>query len=137
MSLDNPEDLLSELSRRESEAQSGGAELRRWRRLPIRGEAELYPMDANRLDRSPLEIAIRDLSWDGLGVLSNELLQNNSRWRCCFLKDGYTIGQQPIVVVHGEAIGPSAYLIGCQFILDAGLTHLLGADVTMLGEGRF
>jgi len=127
--------LLDELSRLEPSAPRNVAEeLRAWPRVPVRAAAELYPIAATCLDRAPLEVALRDLSWDGLGMLSNVPLEAGSRWRCSFLRDGHAIGHQPIGIVYCRTLSDGIYHVGGQFVLDCGIAYLLGADVNALSE---
>ena len=124
-----PASLLEELDRLEHDNLTpSDHELRRWSRLSVRGEAELYPMDRSRLDCSPVEITLRDVSRHGMGFLSNQDLRPDSCWRCCFLKAGHVIGQQALSVRHCSAVREGIYLVGAQFVVDSGLLLLLGID---------
>ena len=137
MSTMESENLLNQLGRLEDPAQRDvAAELRAWCRIPVRAEAELYPIATNCLDRSPIEVALRDISWDGLGLLSAVPLESDSRWRCSFLRDGQAIAHQSIVVVYCRAVSTGVYHLGGQFVLDSGVAMLLGADVNALGNRR-
>lgn len=97
-------------------------------RFDVRGEAELHPMDARRLDRQPLQIVLRDVSRGGVGFVADEPLDINSTWRICFLNRGHVVAQQAMIVRHCRSIADGAYLIGAMFCIETGVLSMLGVD---------
>jgi len=143
MSTTRPHALLGELDRLESLRDPERQGLRSFRRYVIRGDAELHPMNRNRLDPTPIEIKMRDISRGGMGFICSQPLPERSSWRLCFLQHGYVIGEQGVVVRHCRQVGEGMYLIGGQFVIDSGLLVNLGVprgalqdqDITAPEEG--
>lgn len=125
-----PEALLAELNRLEALRDPGrhGAHPRQFKRFVVRGEAELHPMSRSRLDRSPIEIKLRDVGRGGCGFITQQPIQAGSNWRIAFLQHGYVIGEQAIVVRHCRPVSEGLYLVGAQFVMDTGLMCTLGID---------
>lgn len=130
MSGRRPEKLLAELNRLESlrDPAQNGTHNRQFKRFVVRGDAELHPMSRARLDRAPLDITLRDIGRGGFGFVCQQPLPAGSNWRVCFLRHGYVIGEQAIIVRHCRPVSDSVYLIGAQFVVDTGLLTLLGID---------
>jgi hypothetical protein len=126
MSTMRPRSLLDELDKLESLREPEKAGQRQFRRFVVRGEAELHPMNRNRLDPTPLTIQLRDISRGGLGFLCDQPLEAYSAWRVCFLNEGYVVGEQALVVRHCRPVNDELYLVGGQFVIDAGLMISLG-----------
>lgn len=130
MSGRRPENLLAELSRLETLRDSAACEVdsRQFRRFVVRGDAELHPMSRARLDRAPLDITLRDIGRGGFGFVCQQAMPAGSNWRVCFLRHGYVVGEQAIMVRHCRPVSEGVYLIGAQFVIDTGLLTLLGID---------
>ncbi len=142
MACINPETLLTELTRveqaRSPQAGRSGANRRQFARHSVRGEAELHPVGRNRINSSPIEIQLRDVGSAGLGFVYSERLPVGSSWRVNFFCRGYIIGSQSLVVRHCTRIGEGLYLMGSQFVLDAGVLAALGVDMSEFeGEDTF
>jgi hypothetical protein len=110
---------------------------RRFRRLAVRGEAELQPVDQSRLDLRPIPIHLRDVSLGGLGFTCKEGLAVNSLWRCNFAAQDLVIATQTILVRHCREINSGLFLVGGQICIDSGLLYLLGVEPTAIHGGMF
>ncbi|MEX0655724.1 MAG: hypothetical protein WD534_08700 [Phycisphaeraceae bacterium] len=129
-----PLDLLDELNRLESMRTPKGQGHRRHQRFLVRADAELHPMDPSQLDRTPLEIKLRDIGRGGMGFICQTPLPQGSTWRANFIHRGYVVGQQSLVVRHCRSVGNGLYLVGGQFCIDTGLLTLLGVDPARVKE---
>lgn len=129
--------LLDELSRLEDlrDPTKSDKNHRQFRRFVVRATAELHPMSRSRLDSTPVEVHLRDISRYGAGLISHEPLPIDSGWRLTFLQQGYYIGEQPLVVRHCRPVGQGVYLVGGQFVIATGLMALLGVDDGAIQEG--
>jgi hypothetical protein len=136
MSTMRPRSLLDELDRLESLRDPAKAGYRQFRRFVVRGEAELHPMNRNRLDPTPLTVQLRDLSRGGMGFLCDQPLEEYSAWRACFLQEGYVVGEQAMVVRHCRPVNDELYLIGGQFVIDTGLMVALGVSPGALEDDQ-
>lgn len=132
-----PETLLAELNRLETLRNPGkaGDQQRQFNRFVVRGDAELHPMSRSRLDRSPIEIKIRDVGRGGLGFICHERVEPGSNWRVHFLQHGYVVGQQALIVRHCRPVSEGLYLVGSQFVADTGLLTTLGVDPGAILDG--
>jgi len=128
MTTTRPRSLLDELDRLESLRDPDQAGQRQFHRFIVRGEVQLHPMSRNRLDPTPINVQLRDLSHGGMGFLSPEPLHRSSTWRACFLEHGYVIGEQALMIRHCREVGTSLYLVGGQFIMETGLMIMLGVS---------
>jgi len=126
MSTTRSHALLGELDRLEALRDSSRQGLRNFGRYVIRGDAELHQMNRNRLDPTPIEIKIRDISRGGMGFICSQPLAEHSSWRACFLQHGYVVGMQALVIRHCREVGEGTYLVGGQFVIDSGLMVTLG-----------
>ncbi|MBI1335434.1 MAG: hypothetical protein GC164_00555 [Phycisphaera sp.] len=132
----DPKQLLDALTKAESLRDPKKVEgKRQYRRFVVRGEAELSPMDHNRLDQLPRAVMIRDVGRAGLGFISPEPIERNSTWRVHFISHGSVIGQQAIIVRHCSKIEEGVYLIGSQFCAETGLLCLLGVPHSEIAMG--
>lgn len=134
MSTSRPHVLLGELDRLESLRDPGRQGLRTFRRFVIRGDAELHPMNRNRLDPTPIEIKLRDLSRGGLGFICSQPLPERSSWRVTFLQHGYVVGMQALMIRHSRQVSDGVYLVGGQFVIDSGLMITLGIPRSAMEE---
>lgn len=132
MTTGAPLDLLTELNRLEALRQPAQHEDRQFRRFRIRGDAELHPIDASRVDRTPVDIKLRDLGQGGIGFICEHDLAVGSTWRCCFLNEGHVIAQQALLIRHCRPVQSGLYLLGAQFCLDTGIMTLLGVNAHAL-----
>ncbi|MFW6033272.1 MAG: PilZ domain-containing protein [Phycisphaeraceae bacterium] len=135
MSRNQPLDLLGELQEIENAQEPARQGQRCFRRFHVRGTAEMRPIDTCRLDRSPVEVQLRDVSRGGVGFVSAQTLPVGSTWRICFLYRGYIIGHQPVLVRHCRRMEGGAYLVGGQFCLDTVMFPVLGIDPGEVEEG--
>ena len=138
--MDNtdPRSLLATLAEIEqSHAPMQEFSKRRFRRLAVRGEAELQAVDRSRLDQRPIAIQLRDVGLGGIGFVSQERLAPNSQWRCQFTAHGMVLATQAILVRHCREMPGGLYLVGGQFCIDAGLLHQLGVEPTTIHGGLF
>ncbi len=126
---------LEALSQHETRALKDGGNERRFQRFAVRGDAELHSIGTARLEQRPILIQIRDIGWGGVGFLCQEPLALGSMWRANFLHGGYIAGTQSLVVCHHKPLGGSLFLVGGQFIVEAGLLRLLGIEPVILCEG--
>ena len=85
-------DLLTHLDDLEGLRSARTDHKRRFKRFVIRGEAELHPIGASELDRTPIDIKLRDIGCGGLGFVASQPLEIGSFWRAHFLLRSYTIG---------------------------------------------
>ena len=104
---------------------------RQFRRCVVRGDAELLPED-RQVDRQPVQVSIRDLSWGGMGFICDHDLPVNSRWRVHFLIHGHVVGQLSMLVRHSCRVDDGVHLMGGQFIAHAGLLHIMGVTEDQL-----
>lgn len=130
-----PLNLLEELNRLETLRSPKPGGHRRHQRFLVRTDAELHPMNPQQLDRTPLEIKLRDISRCGLGFICQTPLPQGSTWRACFIHRGHVVGQQGLMVRHCRNVGDGLYLIGAQFCADTGLLVTLGIEPTRIYEG--
>jgi len=150
MDTTQPRSLRGELDRLESLRDPAQAGYRRFQRFVVRAEAELHPMNRDRLDPTPIEVQLRDISRGGVGLLAQQPLEDLSAWRICFLQEGYVIGEQAMIVRFCRPVSENLHLIGGQFVIDTGLLislgispgaledeQLVGEDETREGEGDF
>ena len=119
--------VLDELAKLENCYDDGALSyVRSWQRIELRGEAELYPMNRKSLDRSPIEIALRNISRGGVGFLSSRALEVGSLWRMGLCVNGEIVGQQAIAIVHCTAARDDVYLLGGMIVIDNGLLQAYG-----------
>jgi hypothetical protein len=137
MATTRPHSLLDELDRLEALRDADKVGQRRFRRFVARGEVELHPTHRNRLDSTPINVQMRDLSQGGMGFLSPQPIDEGSSWRACFLREGYVIGEQAVVVRHCRQVNESLYLIGVEFVIDTGLMVQLGVSPAELEQSQF
>jgi len=109
---------------------------RLFRRYVVRGDALLHPMNRSRLDATPLDIKLRDLSRGGAGFICNQPLALHSTWRLEVLIGGYAVGAQALIVRHVEEVSAGMYLIGTTFVLDTAIMALLGVEPTLLEDAE-
>ncbi len=130
MSDPDPKQLLAALAKAESlrDSSGPGAGRRQYQRFVIRGEAELYPMDGNRLDKTPVPVVLRDVGRGGVGFVVQNPLPSHSNWRICFVDHGHVINHQAIVVRYAQEMSQGVFLTGAQFCAETGLLCLLGVD---------
>jgi len=100
---------------------------RRFNRWVVRGDAEIHAVN-DPDNPHPLRIHIRDVSWGGLGFVCDRFLLAQALWRVHFLYQEQVVGHQSVLVRHCRQVGDGLYLIGGQFVIDAGLMCLLGVD---------
>ena len=127
-------DLLTHLDDLEGLRSARTDHKRRFKRFVIRGEAELHPIGASELDRTPIDIKLRDIGCGGLGFVASQPLEIGSFWRAHFLLRSYTIGQQSMVIRHCREVREDTYLVGSQFCIEQGLMMSLGVDATELQD---
>jgi hypothetical protein len=138
MDTPDPRSVLASLAAVEqSHAPAHEFSKRRFRRLAVRGEAELQPVDRSRLDQKPLGIQLRDVGLGGLGFVAQDQLPTNSLWRCNFTSHGSVLATQTILVRHCRAMPGGLYLVGAQFCIDTGLLRQLGVEPTTISGGLF
>jgi hypothetical protein len=129
MTPDRPRHLLDELAKLENlrdPARTAG--LRQFRRFVLRGDAELHPADPTQLDRTPIDVQLRDISRGGVGFVCTRKIPARSNWRMVFLHRGYPIGEQTLCVRHGREITEGVYLVGGQYTIASGLLTMLGIE---------
>ena len=135
-----PEDLLSELSRvehHEREGSTAHTENRRQHlRHEVRGEAELQPVERNRLSSVSIEVQLRDLARGGVGFVCPNPLPVDSSWRINFFCRGYLVGSQSLIVKRCTRIDDGLYSIGTQFVIDAGIMAALGVELSEMEIGH-
>ncbi|MEX0776975.1 MAG: hypothetical protein WD042_14815 [Phycisphaeraceae bacterium] len=138
MVANDPRALLAVLAKLENLRDPARCQgLRQYQRWVVRGDATLHQaVDAGGIDRRPLAIQLRDVSWGGLGFVCDRPLHAKSVWRIHFLHQGMTIGHQCMVVRHCRLVRDNLYLLGGQFCIEAGLLSLLGGDPTAEIDGR-
>ena len=127
--------ILAELNRLERRHSANAGSLRRlFPRFIVRGDSELQPVGPTRLDRRPIEIALRDVAHGGMGFLCGQPLEVSSTWRCGFFNQGHVFGHQAVIIRHCAAVNHDLFLIGGQFIIDTGLLLILGVDASALTQ---
>lgn len=135
MSQSAAQSLLQELTRLESLRDPKVTKTQRqFDRYVIRSDAELHPMDLAVQTKAPVPILLRDLSRGGIGFVCSQPLEPNSTWHVSFIKDGYSIGCQGLVVRHCRLIKESTYLAGTQFCVSSGLLAQLGVKPSALRD---
>ncbi|MCC6680084.1 MAG: PilZ domain-containing protein [Phycisphaeraceae bacterium] len=107
---------------------------RMFRRFVVRGDALLHPMNRSRLDATPVDVKLRDISRNGIGFICNQPLPINSCWRIELQLAGYAIGSQALVVRHVREVGDGMFLCGANFVIDTALLALLGVEPSLLEE---
>lgn len=136
MSKSEPQVLLQELQRLEGLRNPQSAQhLRKYERHIVRIDAELLHMDRSSIDQAPVAVLVRDLGRAGVGFVSPVELEVESTWHLAFLRNGYVIGRQGVVIRHCRRIGDNAYLVGGQFCIESGLMTLLGIDPGQIHDG--
>lgn len=121
-------DVLGELNRLEALRDPQRQGNRQFRRYAIRGDAELHPAEGSRVDRTPIDVKLRDIGRGGLGFVCEQPLAPGSVWRCCFLVRDQCFAQQSLVVRHCREVRDGLYLVGGQFCIDPGVMIALGVD---------
>lgn len=101
---------------------------RQFRRHVIRGEAELYPVEHKSMHPESIDVQLRDASRGGVGFLSRMPLESDTTWRIEFIRHGFVVGEQHLVVRHCSQVREGLYLCGAQFIASAGLLTILGVS---------
>lgn len=137
MASNDPRQLVAALAKAEalrdtSQHKSGN---RHYHRFVVRGDAELHPMDSDRLDRAPITAMLRDIGRGGVGFVVQQPLPPNSTWRMSFLNHGHVIGQQAIIIRHCRPFLDRVYLVGAQFCIETGLLCLLGVEPGAIAAG--
>lgn len=132
MSSETAHDLLAQLDQLERLRRPVKTGKRSFQRFMVRGDAALHPLDSSELDRTPVEVKLRDVSRSGVGLLTNRHMPEGSCWRLEFIRRGHPIGHQAVVVRHCREVQPGVYLTGTQVCLETGLLSLLGVDVGLL-----
>ena len=107
---------------------------RMFRRFVVRSDALLHPMNRSRLDATPVDVKLRDISRNGVGFICSQPLPVNSSWRIELQLVGYAIGSQAIVVRHVSEVGDGMFLCGANFVIDTALLALLGVEPSLLEE---
>ena len=120
--------LLSELNRLESLREPQRQGNRRSRRYHIRGDAELHPAEGSRVDRTPIDVKLRDVGRGGLGFVCEQRLVPGTVWRCSFLVRDQCFAQQALVIRYCREVQDGLYLVGGQFCIDPGVMIALGVD---------
>lgn len=128
MSASEPMDLLGELNRLENLRDQNRSGQRQFPRYFVRDDAELHPIDASRIDRTPVEIKLRDISRGGIGFICQQNLPVDSNWRVAFIQRRHVVAQQAVTIRHCREVRPSVFLVGAQVCFDAGLLITLGLD---------
>lgn len=139
MGVTRPErllDTLNILERRRHPARSPDDDQRQFQRYPVRGDAELYPMDQPRLADEVVHIMLRDIGLGGLHMVSDRWLEPGSTWRVCFLVRGYAVAEQGVVIQHCRSVAEGVCYVGGQFIIDAGLMAVLGVELNLLNGAQ-
>jgi len=137
MSKSGPDSLLQELTRLETLRDPHFAKsVRAFERYVVRFDAELHPMDRASKTQTPIPIQLRDLSRGGIGFVCSEPLEPQSIWHVSFIKDGYCIGTQALVVRHCRLIKETTYLAGAQFCISSGLLIQMGIKPSALRDGN-
>jgi hypothetical protein len=136
MAQHRPETLLAELNRLEAlrDAKKPGQQ-RQFNRFAIRADAELHPVSRSRLDRTPIEVKLRDIGRGGMGFITQQPLPAGSGWRVAFLRHGYVVSHQAIFIRHCRPVSDGLYLIGAQFVVDTGTLAMLGVDPGAVLDG--
>lgn len=129
-----PLELLNELDRLKRLRQPQPDGQRRFRRFPIRADAELHPLDPACPDRAPLEVKLRDISLAGVGFVCQQAVPINSHWRLCLFRRGYAVGSLALLVRHCKQVSSNLYLAGGQFCIEPGLLTLLDVPPSALSE---
>lgn len=109
---------------------------RLFRRYVVRGDAMLHPMNRSRLDATPLDIKLRDVSRGGIGFICDQPIGMHTTWRLEVLIGGYAVGAQALIVRHVEEVSAGMYLIGATFVLDTAILALLGVEPTLLEDAE-
>ena len=136
MPPNDPRALLAVLAQLENVRDpSKVAGLRQFARYIVRGDAELHPLNDSDLDRSPVAIQLRDISWTGVGFICSQRLTPNTHFRLHLLSHGHSVGQQTMMVRHCREIRDNLYLVGGQFCIEAGILSLLGLNPGALSQG--
>lgn len=132
----SPDALLAELGRLETlrNPTKGGDSNRLFQRHVARGDVELHPDSRSRLDRTPVEVKLRDVGRGGIGFISHQHLPAGSSWRACFMQHGFVVASQSIVVRHCRLVSEGVYLVGTQFVCEPGLLAILGVDPGAIEE---
>src|SRR5690606_19317955 len=105
------------------------SELRQCPRFSVRAEAELIPLDRNRIDRSPIDVAVRDISRCGIGFVTTEELEVGSLWRCGFIHRDQVFNYQTLMIRHCTRLDDGIYLAGAQFVVDPATLAMLGVQL--------
>ncbi len=136
MPPNDPRALLAVLAQLENiRDPSRIAGLRQFARYIVRGDAELHPLGQGEINRAPIAIQLRDVSWTGIGFICNQRLNNNALFRLHMLNHGHSVGQQSMMVRHCREIRDNLYLVGGQFCIEAGMLSLLGLNPGALSQG--
>lgn len=135
MSLSETQALLEELTRQET-LRDGSREQgqRRFQRFVVRADAELMPMDRSSTDVQVVPVLVRDLGRGGVGFVCEQPLPTGSTWHIAFIKDGYVLGTQSLIIRHCRHIRETTWLVGGQFCIDSGLMALLGVRRSVLND---
>jgi len=135
-SRSEPRELLQELQRLEELRDPAVTQSKRkFDRYVVRVDAELLHMDRSIPEQVPVPVMLRDLGRGGVGFVSPIPLEVDSTWHLAFLKDGYVVGRQGLVIRHCRPIRDAAFLVGGQFCIDSGLMTLLGVHPTAIRDG--
>jgi PilZ domain len=136
MAISDPRTLLAALSKLESiRDPSAGKNLRQYVRFVVRGEAELQPLERDRLDQRPVSALMRDLSRGGLGFVCQEELPVGSLWRAGFMHQDHVVTQQAMIIRHGRRVQENLFLYGGQFVLDTATMVLQGIEPSKIRDG--
>jgi hypothetical protein len=96
-------------------------------RTAVAGSAALMPVHPAAADTGRLQVALRDVSCFGLGLVSDTALQPGSQWRVEFLADAKRLGEHLVSVRYCTPL-KSMYVAGVQFCIGPELLQRLGAD---------
>ncbi len=131
----DPRSLLQVIAKLEHLRSAGQAKgLRQFNRWIVRGEAEIQGVD-EQVSGPPLRIHIRDISWGGVGFICDRALFPKTLWRMHILFREQIVGHQSMIVRHCRKVDEDVYLVGGQFVIDAGLMCILGVDPAAMREG--
>lgn len=136
MSTDTAINLLAELDRLEALRVPQAQGSRQFHRFPIRGNVELHPMEGTRVDRTPIDATLRDISLGGVGLVCAQALEGGTMWQCCFLERGHVFVQQALIVRHCREVQTGLHLIGGQFCIAPGVLLALGVAPHDLSTGN-
>lgn len=108
---------------------------RRFKRIPVRGVARLWPGEATSNPPAPITVQVRDISRGGVGLLTNERVERGCFWQLQLIDSEVSIATLPSFCRYCRQVVDGAYLIGVEFGIEASVLLAMGVTAKDIADG--